>query len=325
MITCLTRLARVALAALLCTGCVAPSPAEPIAIPGTTVSLQAPPGFVTATDFSGLIADHGQASLLVAELPPEAAADVAALFTDLATARRAFATQGVEIAQLQFLQVQGAAVPVAIGTQAAHGQTFNKWVALYPGTRTVLITVQVPAGAAHDPADLMASLQSVTLGAPRPLEEKRGSLPFTAVPTAPFRIIDTLGGAAILMTAGERDVDPERVQPLLIIASQLSLPAGDLGTLSRTLLSGTRELQDGVVLSQRPVTFAGIEGQMITGALPNGRTFAHYLALWPGERYVRMVAILPPDQGDDVHAAVDSIARSVQFRDHDRAADVRND
>jgi len=227
------------------------------------------------------------------------------------------ATQGVEVDRLHAIVADGIAVPVAVGRQAAHGRVFDKWVALYQGDRTVLVTVQAPTAHALAQPAALAALSSVTLGSPASLDEALAALPFHATARPPFRVIDTLAGAGMLMMAGERDVDPDGRQPRVIIASQLSLPVGsdDLSRLSRVLIGGTREIQEGTPLAREAVAFGGIEGERVTGSLPDGGRYVHYLALWPGRRYVRLVAMFPPDSDAKSYEAVEAIARSVRFKD----------
>lgn len=319
MLAFLRRALRAAACCLLplLVGCKAP-PAPPVQpVPGSLVRMAPPAGFLPAPNFAGFVTADGQASILVAELPAHSAPAVATLFNDLPSARHHFATQGVEIDRLQSIAADGITVPVAIGRQAAHGHVFDKWVALYQGRRTVLVTVQAPTAHALAQPAALAALASVTLGSPASLDEALAALPFHATARPPFRVIDTLAGAGMLMMAGERDVDPDGGQPRVIIASQLSLPAGsdDLGRLSGVLIGGTREIQQGTPLARQAVAFGGIDGERVTGSLPDGGRYVHYLALWPGRRYVRLVAIFPPGSDADAYEAVEAIARSVRFKD----------
>lgn len=317
MLASLLRLLRAALCCLLplLASCKA-QPAPPVqAVPGSLVRMAPPDGFLPAAHFSGFATADGQASVVVAELPADSARTIAALFVDLPSARRSFASQGVQVDRLESILADGVAVPVAVGSQRAHGYVFDKWVALYQGSRTVLVTVQAPAEHALAHRDALAALASVTLGRPASLDETRAALPFGATIVPPFRVIDTLAGAGLVMMAGEHDVDPEGRQPRVIIASQLSLPPGsdDPIRLSQVLISGTREIQHGTPLARSTVSFARIEGERVTGSMPDGGRYLHYLALWPGQRFVRLVAILPPGTTPEVEQAVEAIAASVQF------------
>ncbi len=319
MFASLRPLARAALRllpSLLLIGC-AQGAQTPMAIPGSVVSLAPPPGFAPAPHFSGFASEDGRASILVAELPADARAAVSGLFVDEATARNRFASQGVRVDRLESVTSEGRTIPVVIGSQIAHGYTFDKWVALFSGSPTVMITIQAPRehGLTHKQA--MRALASVTLGAQATLEQKVAAMPFSVRPEPPFRLIDTHANSAVILTAGELDTDPEGRQPLVVVASQLSLPfdSDDLAEVSDQLIAGTVRIQGGTVASRSNVPFGGIEGHRVDGLTPDGRHYRHYLALWPGERFVRLAAILPAESTQEVEEAIDAIAASVRFHE----------
>ncbi len=169
MLAFLRRALRAATCCLLplLVGCKAP-PAPPVQqVPGSLVRMAPPVGFLPAPNFAGFVTADGQASILVAELPADSAPVVATLFNDLPSARQHFATQGVEVDRLHAIVADGIAVPVAVGRQAAHGRVFDKWVALYQGDRTVLVTVQAPTCACPGTARCVGSAVVGDAGQPR--------------------------------------------------------------------------------------------------------------------------------------------------------------
>lgn len=312
----ITRCAFIGLLSLLGSGC-SPAAQPVVAVPGSVVSLSPPPGFELAPNYSGFVSEDGRSSILIAELPAQASDDVGALFADEATARERFATQGVRVERLELLTVGGQVVPVAVGSQTAHGHTFDKWVAFFRGSPTVLVTLQATADRELTHKEAMRVLASVTLRQPATPEEKVAELPFTVNAAPPFRGIDTLAGSSVMFTAGALDTDPEGTQPLVVVASQLSLPfnSDDLDEVSNQLIAGSVRIQGGTVVSRNEVDFAGIRGYRVDGIAPEGSRYRHYLALWPGERFVRMIAILPAGSGPEVEDAVDAMAASVRFKD----------
>ena len=136
-------------------------------------------------------------------------------------------------------------------------------------------------------------------------------------PAPPFRLLDSLSGSAVALTAGELDTDPEGRQPMIVVASQLSLPfaSNDPQKVSDQLIAGSVRIQGGTITSRENVPFGGITGHRVDGVTPDGRHYRHYLALWPGERFVRLVAILPADSSKEVEDAVEATAASVRFRE----------
>jgi len=311
----ITRTVLLSLQALLLVGCSQASPPS-VPVPGSVVSLAPPPGFAPAPNFSGFVSEDGRASILIAELPAEAGAVVSELFADNATARERFASQGVQVDRLESITSDGQTVPVVIGSQDAHGYTFGKWIALFSGSPTVMITIQAPRDHELTHKQAVRVLESVTRGAQPTLEQNVAALPFTVKAASPFRLLNTLAGSAVMFTAGKLDTDPQGRQPLVTVASMLSLPfdSDDVAEISDELIAGTVSIQGGTIVSRTNTHFAGIAGHRVDGLTPSGNRYRHYLALWPSERFVRLVAILPADSPQEVLDAVDAMAASVQFR-----------
>ncbi len=288
---------------------------ERLAIPGTTVSLVPPKGFTPASGFAGLQNPQTKGSVLVAELPPEAHPALTQLFASLETAKVNFAKQNVDVASRKELDTNAGKVPLLVGTQNTGGQSFAKWVALFKGGKTVMITVQSPQDAGLSATDVESMLRSVSLGAEPSLEEKLGALPFAVTTAEPFRIIDTIGGAGVLMTSGPLNVDPSGSQPLIIVASQLSGASGaKLDTLSETLLKQTRGFTDARIARREATRFAATDGYLLAGEDGEGKRFEQHLAVGPDGRFVRLIAISPSAAFDTLKPAIDRVAGSIAFR-----------
>lgn len=148
-------------------------------------------------------------------------------------------------------------------------------------------------------------------------EQQMSTLPFTVTPAAPFRLLNTLAGSSVMFAAGELDADPTGRQPHMTIASMLSLPfdSDDLAEVSDELITGSARIQGGTIVSRQGVHFGGIAGHRVDGLTPEGDRYRHYLALWPNERFIRMVAIFPADSLQEVEDAVDAMAASTRFND----------
>lgn len=289
-------------------------------IPGTTVSLVPIEGWTVANGFSGLANEQSQASLVVVELPGEAAAQIAPLFTDIETAKAAFAGQGVEVSGLSKLATDaGSEIPVVTGSQDANGVTYDKWIALLAGTNTVMLTVQSPREAGLDNATVEAMLKSVVLADKVSLDEKIAALPFSIEAAEPFRVLDTIAGSGVLMTGGPEDVDPEGRQPLLVAVMQISQPlaADQQEEVAKALLVQTKSLEQAEVDGTQNVPFAGGEGILLSGTAREGdivRRFVQYLRIGEEGRFIRLIATAEETQFETVRPAVEKIAASIDFR-----------
>lgn len=296
---------------------------EPQTVPGTTVSMVPPDGFVPATSFAGFMKEEAQASVVIVEMPAEASAQLSQLFSDLETAKENFAAQKVAVeAREEITTSTGGTVPMLSGTQQASGVTYVKWIALFQGAKTVLITVQTPQDGELEAADVKTMLASVSLQDEEPnVEDKLAALPFGIEPAEPFRVIDTLGGSGVLMMAGELDVDPSGTQPMLIAVYQLSAPIdpNNLEAAAEQSLMQTRDFDTAQIEERRPVEFAGLDGIMLRGTHsdPSGgeKSFSQYMAIGDRGRFVRLLASAEKSQFEDLEPSIAAIAGSVAFRE----------
>lgn len=287
-------------------------------IAGTTVSIVPLDGFTPSTTFAGLESASTKASLLIVELPPQAHDQLAPLFADREKAKANFARQNITVDDIESIETGAGPAPLITGSQEANGTSYDKWIVLLKGEKTVMITVQSPDGADLDPDDIVTMLKSVSLGAPPSIADKLKALPFTVAAAEPFRILDTLGGSGVLMTAGPLDVDPSGTQPIIVVAYQLSapIPADKLEAGAEALLKQTKNLETATITARERVTFAGAPGILFSGTATDRGTekrFAQYMAAGADGRFVRLVAIAPAGAYDGVKAGVEKVAASIAF------------
>jgi len=289
-------------------------------INGTTVSLVPLDGFTPSSKFAGLESLATKASLVVVEFPPEAHDQLSKLFGDLDTASANFAKQNIVISEAEAFDTQAGPGRLLTGQQNAGGVTFDKWIVLLKGAKTVMITVQSPEDADLDGDDVLGMLKSVSLGAAPSIADKVSALPFTVAASPPFRIVDTLAGSGVLMVAGDLNVDPQGKQPLLIVAYQLSGTSapGAVAATAETALRQTRDFQTAKIARNEPVTFAGMAGVLLSGTFDhaNGtnKRFVQYMAIAPEGRFVRMLAAADPATFETLQPAIAAVAGSIAFK-----------
>lgn len=292
-----------------------------LAIVGTTVSLVPLKDFAPATGFAGLTNQATQASVLVTELPATAYDQIAPRLASLDDAKAAFAAQRVEVHGLEQLDIAGQQAPLIIGRQTAGGTSFDKWIVLLKGARTVLITVQSPADARLDATAVRAMLSSITLGGEPSLPEKLKALPFSITAADPFRVVDTIGGSGVLMTVGQLDADPSGIQPMLIAAYQLSGPtlaSDQLEVAAETLLKRLPGFASTAIASREKARFGGSDGVMLAGTVQDkgiDKRFEQYLAVGRAGRYLQIIVSADMENFDDLKPAIKAIVGSVAFTD----------
>jgi hypothetical protein len=287
-------------------------------VEGTTVSLVPMRGFVPATGFAGFANEPMQGSVVVTELPADAHQQLAPLFADVEAARIRFETQGVRINARDEIDTAAGRVPVLVGTQGVAGERYRKWIAIYKGAKTVMITVQAAEPASLDTAEVKTMLASVSLGAAPTLSDKLEALPFVVEPRAPFRVVDTLGGSAVLMVVGDLDVDPTGAQPLLVVAYQVSAtPARALEAAAERVLRLTQDFEAAQIETREQTSFAGAAGVVLSGIhAPRGtsKRFAQYMAIGNG-RFIRMIVSADARAFAELQPIISAIAKSITFKD----------
>lgn len=311
---------RLAMAGLLAAGFAASAQAqERTAISGTTVSLAPLKGFVPSSKFAGLEHAEAKASVLVVEMPPEAHAQLQTLFGDAATAKANFAKQNITIDEAEDIETAGGKGRILTGQQNVGGTTFDKWIVLLKGAKTVMITVQAPEDSDLDGDDVVAMLKSVSLGAEPTIDEKLAALPFRVRASEPFRVVDTFGGLGVLMTSGPLNVDPKGAQPMLIVSYQTGgqVPAGQLAAVGEKLLQTTRGFEKAEIAKRDTVTFAGDkDGAMLSGTTSEGsarKRFTQYIGLGADGRFVRMIVSADDATFPSLEPAIKTIADSIAF------------
>jgi hypothetical protein len=298
-----------------------PTRAKPVSarqlqhILGTGVSLEPMEGFKPVSNFAGF-ANQKMGSILVAEMPEEAYAQLSQLFGNIDTAKSGFATRGVTVEKLEEIAAaDGGKAPLLTGSQTSGDTTYDKWIAVFKGPKTVLITVTSPRSNKLNSSAVRTMMESVSLGAQATLADKLAALPFTATAAPPFRIVDSLAGAVLGMTVGDKDVDPARSQPTLAIAYEPAT-VDDPAELERNP-TPARSLGNPRIESRKPVNFAGISGILLNGRCDGHRRFSQYMAVTHDKRLITMVFAAPESGFDGLTPTVEVIAGSVAIKTRD--------
>jgi hypothetical protein len=295
--------------------------AEPVSarqlqhIQGTGVSLEPMRGFGPVSDFAGFANQKG-GSILVVEMPREAFAQLSQLLGNIDTAKGNFAKTGIIVEKLEEIATaEGGNAPMLTGSQTSGDTTYDKWIAVFKGPQTVMITVTSPRSNKLDGSAVRIMMQSVSVGPQATLADKLAALPFTATAVPPFRIVDSLAGAVLGMTVGDKDVDPSRSQPTLAIAYEPAI-VEDPAEFERNP-TPARSLGNPQVESRRPVNFAGISGILLNGRCDGQRRFSQYMAVTRDKRLITLVYAAPAASFDGLMPAVEAISGSVAIKNRD--------
>ncbi|MEM1256336.1 MAG: hypothetical protein AAGI69_28190 [Cyanobacteria bacterium P01_H01_bin.21] len=295
--------------------------AAPIAIPGTSVSLEPPAGFAIAENFAGLENAESGSSITINELPPEAYAEVSTIFSTAESAQEGLLRQGIVVDEHTLITVGQDQVPLLRGVQQTAAGEFTKYLTLLKGETTVLVTFNIADPNQTTQETVEATVASITLAAAPTIEEKIEQLSFSFQTTEPFRVADVLGGSSALLTTFEGTdpsgggTDPSGMAPMVIIARGQNIIYGqDAADISDDLLRGTRGFSLAEIVRQEAVEFSGGSGYLIEAEL-DGLAVLQYTYVPANGRYIRLLATGERSALMAVLPAVEEIAASVSLKD----------
>ena len=287
--------------------------AEPVPVPGTSVSMAPPDGYAVSEAFAGFESPDTGSSITVAELPVEAYAELSTFFGDAAAAGEAFAAQGIEIGDRTEIDVAGEPASMLEGVQRAAGLEVAKYMVLLPGETTVLVTFNVLDDEDTTRDEAIASLESIELGAPASLDEQLAELSFTFEARAPFETSGVLGGSGAALTTFE-GTDPTGEKPLVVVTSGLrSVDTSDLPRLAEELVRSTQGFESADVGDGQGVTLGGGEAFALDATAGDALLIQY---VWPvaGNRFVRLVAVGAAERLEPLRSTVREIADTVAPR-----------
>ena len=267
-------------------------------VPGKTLGLAPPSGFVLSTKFSGF--EHGESgsSILVVELPAEAYSQVTSQMTD-----QALATKGITISARKDIKAGGVDGIILTGTQQAAGKTISKWIVML-GTKdaTVMLTAQDLSGEALSEEALSKLIESITFRPPPGLDAQIAELPFALGELSGFRVVRAFAGSGISLTKGPKDVVQDASQPLIVIVAPLSKPYPTdrkPAEVAETLIRGIQTIQVSEFGETVKAKVAGADGhETVVPAKHTGSNTDVVVSQWlrlDEGRQIRVLAIVAKD------------------------------
>lgn len=295
--------------------------AEPVFPPGSAIGLEPPPGFTPSASFSGFEDARTGSSLLFAELPPAAFAEIRDRFST-----GALTGQGLAEIRRSTLRLAGGDALLIEGTQTLRGQAVSRWV-LVLGTADV--TGIVTANIMESPprpetsAAITAALASITIRRPDPAAQ-RAEFPFAFDETATLRFQMVLAGTGMVIAPPDAAGMPpaqRRTAPSVIISTSLGRPAipGDRSAFARQVFSNLQHIQDLTLGMESAPKIAGlpairIEARAVNAADGAPRRLVQWIAFPPEGGYLRIIAEAPEAGFDAVQPEFEQLVASLRRR-----------
>ena len=273
--------------------------ADPVFPKNGAAGLVPPPGMTESTQFAGFEDRPRQASIVVAEMPAAAFAQIEPAFTDAA-----LAAKGITVAGRETTTVGGARALLVTGSQRAGAVAVRKWILIVGAeAATVMVTAQVPDGAAeaYPDAAIRRALMSLALRPPRSLAEQVAALPFTIAETGGFRVAKVLAGATVVLTEDPGDAGRPGDVPMFVVAAGTTAPAeAARDAFARRAIASLPDLTGLDVARAQTIDLGGEPGhEIVAGAKRTGSGAAITVVQWIRFRpdgYVRMIGLVRSDR-----------------------------
>jgi len=280
-------------------------------IPGTTISMSPPPGFELSQGFAGFLDPADNSSITISELPPEAYANVAVMFSSQEAAAP-FSAQGVHVSGHDLLVVGEDKVPFLTGTQLVSGIEVTKYMALLRSEKTVLITFNLMDGTRLKKSDAIASVKSVRSRAAPTIQEQVEQLQFVFEEVKPFKTNQILQGTTVLLSTSDATDPTGRIPISVITLGSVRESALDQKSLSEQLALSTVGFADASITESRSTIFAESDGHYVKASSGESLLIQYVYAV--GDYYIRSVSLGEKNAVMRLEKRIDKLAGSIKLK-----------
>jgi hypothetical protein len=233
--------------------------AEPVRVPGTSVTMTPPEGFTLADRFSGFEREDSSASIIVTEIP----GPVAELRAGMT--QEALAQQGMNILESRQVTAGGRDAFLFHIEQTIRDESLQKWLIL---TGNESRSIMVVASFRKEDADalgapLKQSLLALQWNPAEKLDPLEG-LPFRIKETPSLKIAHRVSNVVMLTESGSAaTLGP--ADPVLVVGSSLdNVEIGNVESFSKQRLWQMPQIKDITVLHRKEKTVGGMSAYEMT-------------------------------------------------------------
>jgi hypothetical protein len=265
--------------------------AQAIRVPGTSVALVPPPGFVPSSSFAGFERADLQSSVMVTEIPGPVA-DVSRGLT-----AAGLATRGMTLISSTEQLVDGRRTLVLKVSQVAGGITHHKWMIVWGDTKTTVMSVGT-FPKEHEPtigAAMKESLLTARWVAAAPADHFEG-LSFRVSPTASLKIAGRVNNTLLLTESGQ--IGPQSPDGAIFAVGTSLAPVdlSDLKAFAIKRVGQTEKLRNVRVSQQSAITIDDQPAYEVVAEgtdVATGRAVTVYQVVLPDARgYVLMQGLV---------------------------------
>lgn len=244
----------------LCSAMLGAADAKPVRIVGTKVSIEQPPGFLPAKNFTGLEDEAHGASIMVTEIPGPYSQVTAG-----------FSQQGLAGKGMRLISRQPAKIGVRDGLyveamQSASGVEYHKWISAFGDeTFTVLVTANVPESYSGQLGPLMKkTVLSVNIDASAAPQSPTAGMSFSVALDKQLKFASRMQNMLILTPTGTLQGN----DGTMFVAGQ-SLESTDItdqDSYARERLLATAGFSQFQIEAEKKVAIAGLPGVEIVAS-----------------------------------------------------------
>lgn len=282
-------------------------------VPGTSVSLTPPDGFVAANRFPGFMKESTGSSIMISEIPGPYA-EVTAGFSDQVGMR----AQGMELLSKSSAKVDGHEAMLLQVEQIAYDILFRKWLVVVDRSgSTVLIVATYPESESkQEEKPLRAAILAATFGKPT---DPRDALVFSATPVAPFQVAKVMGQSMIFSPNGQFPVKDERVPFMILTLSLEDLAIPDQMAFAESRVTKIATVENLVVDQTTPITIGDLPGYATTARGEKVATATpltiYQVVLFDASGYCLILGITPSEEKSTYLPVFEEIAKTFKMKE----------
>ena len=224
-------------------------------VPGTSVNINPPPGFVKADRFHGFMNESNGSSIMVSEIPGPYAETTRGFLDE-----EKLQAQGMYLIERSSITVDGRVAMLLHVEQSAYGSQFRKWVLAvdHSGSTTLIVASYLSGESKQQEQLLKKAVLSATFGKQT---DPMDALSFNVKPQAPFEIAKVMGQNVLLSPNGQFPVN-DKSTPIMIVGISASegLIIEDRKEFAKRRVTQTPTIKNIIIQQSIPTTIGLLNG-----------------------------------------------------------------
>jgi hypothetical protein len=258
--------------------------------------------------------------MIIGTLPAEAYAEL-----EKSATPDVLQKQGLVVDKREDLPLSAGKAFLITAHQQVDNTTMHKWllVAATPEL-TALVNVQVPdeARERYPESAIRASLATLSVRPPVPVEEQLGLLPFKLGELAGFRVAAVLPGRAVVLSDADTSGPAKApgTEPHILVAAAPGNPpsADDRDAFARDVFATIPNISDVRITTSEPLRIGGLQGHEIMASAKDPTSGSDITVVqwlrFGGGGYLHMIGVAPSKDWTAAYARFRSVRDGVDAR-----------